>query len=122
MVHGRWCYIRNSEMILYFFYKNMIFSVPQFCFSFYNGFSGQTLFDDWYISLYNLVFTSWPLIIRALFDKDYYYKKWTARPSSKEHSDESLNPKALEYRIALLPYFPYLYYIGQQNTIYNIRN
>lgn len=22
-VHGRWAYIRNSELILYFFYKNM---------------------------------------------------------------------------------------------------
>jgi magnesium-transporting ATPase (P-type) len=40
MVHGRWSYIRNSELILYFFYKNMIFSVPKIIFCFYNGFSG----------------------------------------------------------------------------------
>ena len=45
-VHGRWCYFRNSELILYFFYKNMIFSVPLIGWCFYNGYSGQTVFDD----------------------------------------------------------------------------
>ena len=85
MVHGRWCYIRNSELILYFFYKNMIFSVPQIIFCFYNGYSGQSVFDDWYISFYNLAWTSFPLIIKALFDKDFYYKS-QIDPSQKEKS------------------------------------
>lgn len=66
-VHGRWNYIRISEMILYFFYKNMLFTVPQLIAGFYNGFSGQTLFDDIYITLYNMVFTALPLLIRAIF-------------------------------------------------------
>lgn len=35
----RWNYIRISEMILYFFYKNFVFTIPQFFFSFWNGFS-----------------------------------------------------------------------------------
>ena len=68
MVHGRWSYVRISEMILYFFYKNMIFTIPQVVFCFMNGFSGQSIFDDWYISFYNLAFTSMPLVIRAVFD------------------------------------------------------
>ena len=67
MVHGRWNYIRISEMILYFFYKNMLFTLPQFLFAFYNGFSGQTIFEDWYVSFYNLLFTSVPLVVRAIF-------------------------------------------------------
>ena len=66
-VHGRWNYIRIAEMILYFFYKNMLFTFPQFLFAFYCGYSGQTIFEDWYIALYNLAFTSVPLIIRAVF-------------------------------------------------------
>lgn len=53
-------------MILYFFYKNMLFTVPQFIAAFYNGFSGQTIFDDIYITLYNLIFTAIPLLIRAV--------------------------------------------------------
>jgi P-type E1-E2 ATPase len=76
-VHGRWNYIRISEMILYFFYKNMLFTLPQFITAAFNGFSGQTIFDDLYIAFYNLVFTSLPLVIRAVFEQDVYY----VRPS-----------------------------------------
>ncbi len=28
LVHGRWCYLRNSELVLYFFYKNLVFTMP----------------------------------------------------------------------------------------------
>jgi P-type E1-E2 ATPase len=28
LVHGRWNYMRNAELILYFFYKNMVFTLP----------------------------------------------------------------------------------------------
>ena len=60
-------------MILYFFYKNMLFTIPQFIFAFYCGYSGQTVFDDIYITLYNLVFTALPLVIRAVLEQDVYY-------------------------------------------------
>ena len=83
LVHGRWNYIRIAEMILYFFYKNMLFTIPQFIFAFYCGFSAQTVFDDIYISLYNLVFTSLPLVIRAIFEQDVYY----IRPIIKKAND-----------------------------------
>ena len=73
LVHGRWNYIRVSEMILYFFYKNMLFTIPQFLFAFYCGFSGQTIFEDWYVAFYNLFFTSLPLVVRAIFEQDINY-------------------------------------------------
>ena len=77
LIHGRWNYIRISEMILYFFYKNMLFTVPQLVLAFYIGYSGTTLFDDLYIALYNLAFTSVPLVVRAVLEQDinYVYKK-----------------------------------------------
>jgi len=28
LVHGRWSYIRISELIVYFFYKNMVYTFP----------------------------------------------------------------------------------------------
>jgi P-type E1-E2 ATPase len=28
LVHGRWNYLRNAELILYFFYKNIVFTLP----------------------------------------------------------------------------------------------
>ena len=83
LVHGRWNYIRISEMVLYFFYKNMLFTIPQFIFAFYCGFSGQTIFDGIYITLYNLIFTSIPLVVRAVLEQDVYY----VRPTRKEDTE-----------------------------------
>lgn len=60
-------------MILYFFYKNMLFTIPQFIAAFFNGYSGQTIFDDVYITLYNLIFTALPLIVRAVLEQDINY-------------------------------------------------
>ena len=67
LYHGRNNYIRNSELILYFFYKNVIFTIPQVYFAFVSDFSAQTIFDDWYISFYNLFFTSIPIIIISIY-------------------------------------------------------
>jgi len=39
LVHGRLNYLRNAELVLYFFYKNLVFTMPQFYFGFLNGFS-----------------------------------------------------------------------------------
>ena len=68
--HGRYSYIRNSECILYFFYKNLVFTFVLFLYGFYCNFSGQTIIDDWFISLFNILFTSLPLGVRAIFDFD----------------------------------------------------
>lgn len=82
-VHGRWNYIRLAELIIFMFYKNMIFTMPQIMFCFLNAYSGQTLFGDWYISMYNLFFTTIPVVIRAIFDKDVYYKQWNHMSTRK---------------------------------------
>ena len=68
--HGRVNMNRISKMIIYFFYKNFIFTMTQFFFSFYNLSSGQTLMDDWYITCYNLIFTAFPLCVTSLTDID----------------------------------------------------
>lgn len=75
-VHGRWNYMRTASFIMYFFYKNMIFTIPQIIFCFYNAYSGQSIFEDWFIAFYNILFTSVPIVIRSIFDKDVYYLKW----------------------------------------------
>lgn len=40
LIHGRLNYLRNAELILYFFYKNMVFTLPQFMYAYINGYSG----------------------------------------------------------------------------------
>ncbi|KAJ4849836.1 Phospholipid-transporting ATPase 3 [Turnera subulata] len=70
LVHGRWSYVRICKVITYFFYKNLTFTLTQFWFTFQTGFSGQRFYDDWFQSLYNVIFTALPVIIVGLFDKD----------------------------------------------------
>ncbi|XXG48466.1 hypothetical protein AAC387_Pa02g2908 [Persea americana] len=70
LVHGRWSYLRICKVVTYFFYKNLTFTLTQFWFTFQTGFSGQRFYDDWYQSLYNVIFTALPVIILGLFDKD----------------------------------------------------
>ena len=70
LYHGRTNYIRNAECVMYFFYKNFCLALLQFIFGFYCNFTGQTIIDDWFISCYNLLFTSLPLGSRALLDHD----------------------------------------------------
>ncbi|XP_050236678.1 phospholipid-transporting ATPase 3 [Mercurialis annua] len=70
LVHGRWSYFRICKVITYFFYKNLTFTLTQFWFTFHTGFSGQRFYDDWFQSLYNVIFTALPVIIVGLFDKD----------------------------------------------------
>ena len=69
-IHGRVNLYRISKMILYFFYKNFVFTLNQFYFSFLSLASGQTFVDDWYITCYNLIFTALPLCITAVTDSD----------------------------------------------------
>jgi P-type E1-E2 ATPase len=73
LVHGRLFYLRNAEMMLYFFYKNVVLTMAHFFFAWSNGVSGQTIYDDFYISFYNLFFTSWPVMIKAIFEQDVNY-------------------------------------------------
>ena len=67
-VHGYLSLMRNSMMIIYFFYKNFVFTIVHFFYGFINNFSGQTIIDDWFIMLYNLLFTSIPLAGRCILD------------------------------------------------------
>ncbi|GLU20283.1 hypothetical protein SLE2022_364910 [Rubroshorea leprosula] len=70
LVHGHWCYRRMSTMISYFFYKNIAFGFTLFFFEAYASFSGQTEYNDWYLSFYNVFFTSLPVIALGVFDQD----------------------------------------------------
>uniref|UniRef100_A0A7N0U1C9 P-type ATPase C-terminal domain-containing protein n=1 Tax=Kalanchoe fedtschenkoi TaxID=63787 RepID=A0A7N0U1C9_KALFE len=70
LVHGRWSYVRICKVVSYFFYKNLAFTLTQFWFTFETGISGQRFYDDWYQSLYNVIFTTLPVIMVGLLDKD----------------------------------------------------
>nr|XP_010950660.1 PREDICTED: probable phospholipid-transporting ATPase IH [Camelus bactrianus] len=69
LVHGHFYYIRVSELVQYFFYKNVCFIFPQFLYQFFCGFSQQTLYDTAYLTLYNISFTSLPILLYSLMEQ-----------------------------------------------------
>ncbi len=68
--HGRYSILRNSYFINFFFFKNLIFTFPQFWFSLFSGFSGALLWDDWYYLGYNSFISTLPAGSRMLFEED----------------------------------------------------
>ncbi|XP_059644939.1 probable phospholipid-transporting ATPase 4 [Cornus florida] len=70
VVHGHWCYKRIAQMICYFFYKNIAFGLTIFYFEAFTAFSGQAVYDDWYMLLFNVVLTSLPVISLGVFEQD----------------------------------------------------
>uniref|UniRef100_A0A8C5EY96 Phospholipid-transporting ATPase n=1 Tax=Gouania willdenowi TaxID=441366 RepID=A0A8C5EY96_GOUWI len=69
LVHGHFYYVRIATLVQYFFYKNVCFITPQFLYQFFCLFSQQTLYDSVYLTLYNICFTSLPILVYSLFEQ-----------------------------------------------------
>ena len=70
-VHGREAYRRNSFLISFMFYKNMLFAFPIFCFGFYSAFSATEMYNQLLYQCYNIFFTGTPILYFAIFDFEY---------------------------------------------------
>eukprot|EP00063_Salmo_salar_P091672 XP_014066507.1 PREDICTED: probable phospholipid-transporting ATPase VD isoform X2 [Salmo salar] len=70
LVHGHWCYTRLANMILYFFYKNVMYVNLLFWYQFFCGFSGSVMTNSWVLIFFNLLFTSAPPLLYGILDKD----------------------------------------------------
>ncbi len=69
-MHGRWSGWRLSIFMLLFFHKNIVFTLPQFWFGWNCGFSGQSYFDDIYMSAFNIFATNIACCALAVWDID----------------------------------------------------
>lgn len=56
--------------ILYFVYKNVAFGLTLFYYELYTSFSGEVLYDDWYMTLFNVILTSLPVISLGVLEQD----------------------------------------------------
>uniref|UniRef100_A0A251UVA2 P-type phospholipid transporter n=2 Tax=Helianthus annuus TaxID=4232 RepID=A0A251UVA2_HELAN len=63
-------FLERLLVICYFFYKNIAFGLTLFYFEAFTGFSGQSVYDDWYMLLFNVVLTSLPVIALGVFEQD----------------------------------------------------
>lgn len=80
LVHGRWSYRRLGETIANFFYKNVIWTFTIFWYQIYCNFDMTYLYDYTYILLFNLAFTSVPVIFMGVLDQDVSDKVSLAVP------------------------------------------
>ncbi|KAF2083432.1 P-type ATPase-like protein [Saccharata proteae CBS 121410] len=70
LVHGRWSYRRLAETIANFFYKNLVWTFALFWYQIYDNFDCSYIFDYTYVIMYNLAFTSLPVIVMGVLDQD----------------------------------------------------
>ena len=70
LVNGRWFYIRISKYILATFYKELLFYLTQAMYQGYCGYTGTSLHEQWALSMFNTLFTSLPVLVIGIFDKD----------------------------------------------------
>lgn len=80
LVHGRWSYRRLGEAIANFFYKNMVWTFAIFWYQIYDNFDQTYLYDYTYVLLYNLAFSSLPVIFMGVLDQDVSDKVSLAVP------------------------------------------
>lgn len=63
LVQGHWSYDRISEMILNFFYKNVVWVFGALWYQIFCGFSANIFYDYSFLQLYNLIFTVAPTCV-----------------------------------------------------------
>ncbi|KAG8890252.1 hypothetical protein FRB98_000163 [Tulasnella sp. 332] len=80
IVHGRWSYQRVADMHSNFFYKNVIWTFAMFWYLFSNSWDATYLYPYTFILLYNLAFTSLPIIAMGALDQDVNAKASLAYP------------------------------------------
>ncbi|KAL8177655.1 UNVERIFIED_CONTAM: Phospholipid-transporting ATPase IK, partial [Gekko kuhli] len=68
-VHGRWSYLRICKFLRYFFYKTFAGMMAQIWFAFYTGFTAQPLLEGWFLALYNVFYTSYPVLCMGMFEQ-----------------------------------------------------
>eukprot|EP01119_Soliformovum_irregulare_P012282 TRINITY_DN3177_c0_g1_i1.p1 TRINITY_DN3177_c0_g1~~TRINITY_DN3177_c0_g1_i1.p1 ORF type:complete len:1112 (-),score=358.83 TRINITY_DN3177_c0_g1_i1:119-3454(-) len=95
LVHGHWGYERLSLLVLYSFYKNAAFILIQFWFVFYSYGSGQTVYESWSLSMFNVLFTFLPIIVCGILEQDVGAERLMA--------------------------YPKLYNVGQKNADFNMQ-
>jgi len=69
-IHGRYSMLRMSNLILYSLYKSIALITVQCWFGFVSAWSGQSVYFDVFLTLWNVLYTDIPPILSATFDKD----------------------------------------------------
>jgi len=88
--HGHYDYIRVCRFLLGTFYKCTTFYMTQFLFQIFCGWSGTSLYESWTLALYNLFFSSIPVGVIGVFEKDLEKKTLLANPKVYQYGQHNL--------------------------------
>ncbi|XP_077346019.1 phospholipid-transporting ATPase IG isoform X4 [Lithobates pipiens] len=100
LAHGHLYYVRIAHLVQYFFYKNLCFILPQFLYQFFCGFSQQPLYDAAYLTMYNICFTSLPILAYSLLEQHISIETLMANPKLYMRISDN----------AMLQWLPFLYW------------
>ncbi|XP_060728186.1 probable phospholipid-transporting ATPase VD isoform X3 [Tachysurus vachellii] len=128
LVHGHWCYNRLANMILYFFYKNVMYVNLLFWFQFFCGFSGSTMSNSWVLIFFNLLFTSAPPLLYGMLDKNVAVNTLLSLPQLYKAGQNSqaylastfwLNMLDAFYQSLICFFIPYCAYAGSDIDLFS---
>jgi len=80
LVHGRYSLVRNATCVQFSLYKNLAFAFPQFWFCIINLASGQTTYDDYILTFFNITISSLPPFGVGFLEKDITEETIEANP------------------------------------------
>jgi len=123
-VHGTWSYSRTSTLILYCFYKNVAIAMTQILFAIQSAYSAQMFYDSYSGSAYNVIFTSWPVLLLAVFNRDISVENSLLVPAlyvygqtNSFYSLFKLFLVTVEGTLhAIILYFPSVYFFSNQGV------
>ncbi|KAJ0118727.1 hypothetical protein J7T55_012981 [Diaporthe amygdali] len=80
LVHGRWNYVRTAKFVLWTFWKEMFFYMPQEIFTRFTGYTGTSLYESWSLTVLNVLFTSLATIVPGVWEQDLSQETLLAVP------------------------------------------
>eukprot|EP00158_Paraphelidium_tribonemae_P007133 Partr_v1_DN28123_c1_g2_i2_m55366 putative phospholipidtransporting ATPase len=81
-VHGRYNKDRMRKVVYFCLYKNIAMITVCFWFGLHSGWSGLQVYQETFLSMFNVIFTSWPPLLMGIFEKDISEAKIYKYPQS----------------------------------------
>ena len=101
MVHGHWTYRRFSVVAVMMLWKNFVFIIAQLWFAIDTLWSPTSLYSDFLMSCFNLVFTVLPPFIFGFWEQDLPQDVLMANPELYRTEDDPLSVPFLIYYLLL---------------------
>ncbi|KAF8315252.1 phospholipid-translocating ATPase, partial [Clavulina sp. PMI_390] len=102
LVHGQWTYARNGNMILNFFYKNIVGVAVLWWFQIYCGWSTTYVFEYTYLLFWNVFWSLAPVIAIGIFDRNIDSEALMAIPELYRFGRERLWFGSVQFVIYML--------------------